>query len=124
MSTAEQSALGKATVYGDRSEPDLLSPIARAPKRAELGIDGAVPFHGVDIWNAYELSWLDPRGKPQAAMAELRAPATSPRLVVSKSLKLYLNGFTGERLTLDPLAAHMRRDHDPATGQHVDAAIV
>src|SRR5690606_13634576 len=52
----------------------------------------------VDIWNAYELSWLDPRGKPVVALAEFRVPATSPQLIESKSFKLYLNGFAGERI--------------------------
>ena len=48
----------------------------------------------MDIWTAYELSWLDPRGKPQIAMATLYFPADSPQLIESKSLKLYLNSFS------------------------------
>lgn len=124
MNTAEKSQLGQATAYAGHYDPDLLFPIERAPKRAELGIDGALPFHGTDIWNAYELSWLDARGKPQVAMAELRVPATSPRLVESKSLKLYLNGFAGERMTGEQLAQHLRRDLSAAAGDDVNVALI
>ena len=72
------SILGKHTRYPDRYDPGLLFPIPRAPARAELGIGAVLPFAGVDIWNAYEVSWLDPRGKPVVALAEFRVPAASP----------------------------------------------
>lgn len=71
----------------------LLSPISRRPSRAEIGIGDPLPFWGVDLWTAYELSWLDPRGKPRVAIATLYFPADSPQLIESKSLKLYLNSF-------------------------------
>jgi 7-cyano-7-deazaguanine reductase len=98
MSIPEHSPLGKATVYADRYDPSLLFPIPRGIKRAEIGVAEPLPFHGVDIWNAYELSWLDPRGKPVVALAEFRVPATSPNIIESKSFKLYLNGFAQERI--------------------------
>ena len=62
----------------------------RAPKRAEIGLpEGrAVPFFGVDIWNAYELSWLNPKGKPQVALASFIIPADTPNIIESKSFKL------------------------------------
>ena len=97
MSAPEHSPLGKATVYPDRYDPSLLFPIPRSGKRAEIGIEGALPFHGEDVWNAYELSWLDVRGKPVVAMAEFRVPADSPNIIESKSFKLYLNGFAPDR---------------------------
>ena len=98
MSTPEHSPLGKDTVYVDRYDPKLLFPIPRADKRREIGVAEDLPFHGVDIWNAYELSWLDLRGKPMVALAEFRVPAASPHIIESKSLKLYLNGFAQERI--------------------------
>jgi len=101
MSTPEHSPLGKDTVYADRYDPSLLFPIPRATKRAEIGVAEPLPFHGVDIWNAYELSWLDGRGKPQVALAEFHVPAASPNIIESKSFKLYLNGFAQERIA-DP----------------------
>src|SRR6478752_7215225 len=92
MTSAEHSLLGKSVAYRDEYDASLLFPIPRAGKRAELGLHGALPFHGVDIWNAYELSWLDLRGKPVVALAEFRVPAASPHIIESKSFKLYLNG--------------------------------
>jgi 7-cyano-7-deazaguanine reductase len=98
MNTPEHSPLGKDTVYADRYNPSLLFPIPRADKRAEIGVAEPLPFHGVDIWNAYELSWLDLRGKPVVALAEFRVPAASPNIIESKSFKLYLNSFAQERI--------------------------
>ena len=73
--------------------PHLLQTIPRAEGRLGLGITDALPFSGEDIWNAYELSWLDPNGKPVVATGEFRFPADSPGIVESKSLKLYLNSL-------------------------------
>ena len=121
MSTPENSQLGKDTVYADRYDPSLLFPIPRAAKRAEIGLCDSLPFHGVDVWNAYELSWLDPRGKPVVAMAEFRVPATSPHIVESKSFKLYLNGFAQERIaSADALAAILTTDLSRIAGAAVE----
>ncbi|GAA0887499.1 NADPH-dependent 7-cyano-7-deazaguanine reductase QueF [Rhodanobacter soli] len=117
MSTPEHSPLGKDTAYADRYDPRLLFPIPRADKRAEIGIAESLPFHGVDVWNAYELSWLDLRGKPQVAMAEFRVPAASPHIIESKSFKLYLNGFAQERIAdAATLAATLLHDLSAAAG--------
>ncbi len=90
--------LGRAVEYGRGYNPQLLTPIARATTRAELGLGTDLPFHGVDVWNAYELTWLDTRGKPEVGLLELRVPADSPMLIESKSLKLYLMGYAMERI--------------------------
>lgn len=119
MTASDPSPLGKSTVYPDRYAPDLLFPIPRSRGRAELGIRGTPPFHGVDIWNAYELSWLDPRGKPVVALAECHIPADSPAIVESKSFKLYLNSFNGERMTTEAVREHLARDLGHATGAPV-----
>lgn len=84
--------LGRETDYPALYAPDLLYPIARSDSRESLGKD-KLPFHGTDIWNAWELTWLSPGGMPLAATAEIRIPASSPNLIESKSLKLYLNSF-------------------------------
>lgn len=91
------TSLGKETAYVDRYDPSQLFPIERNLSRASLNIGTELPFKGEDIWNAYELSWLDATGKPQVAMAEVRIPAESPHLVESKSFKLYLNSFANTR---------------------------
>ena len=88
------SPLGKSTAYASQYAPELLFPIARQLKRDELGITAdSLPFVGEDLWNAYELSWLNGKGKPVVAVGTLRVPADSPRLIESKSLKLYFNSL-------------------------------
>lgn len=91
---AEQSPLGKSSAYVSVYTPSLLFPIAREPKWQELGLEADnLPFHGADIWNCYELSWLTPSGKPAVAAAEFVFPLKARRIVESKSFKLYLNSF-------------------------------
>ncbi|MGH8146243.1 MAG: NADPH-dependent 7-cyano-7-deazaguanine reductase QueF [Rhodanobacteraceae bacterium] len=105
--TDHTNPLGSKAEYPTTLDPSVLFPIARADARRALGVDDdALPFTGVDIWNAWELSWLDVRGKPCAAVAELRVPCTSVKLVESKSLKLYLNGYAMTRFD----NAHSVRD--------------
>lgn len=86
--------LGQATEYPDAYDAQLLQPIPRELTRASLGLDTtALPFHGVDVWTHYELSWLNSQGKPVVAIGEISVPATSANLIESKSLKLYFNGL-------------------------------
>lgn len=85
--------LGQHTSYPDKYAPTLLCPIARADSRKPLGLSGDLPFGGVDLWNAWELTWLGAGGLPAVATAEIYVPADSPNIVESKSLKLYLNSF-------------------------------
>jgi 7-cyano-7-deazaguanine reductase len=89
----EQSQLGQASAYLDQYDASLLFPLPRQPKREELGITGTLPFMGADLWTAYELSWLNPRGKPQVALAHVTVPCETPCIVESKSFKLYLGSF-------------------------------
>jgi len=124
MSTPDHSPLGKATVYADRYDPGLLFPIPRVAKRNEIGVGMPLPFHGTDIWNAYELSWLDMRGKPQAAVAEFRIPASTPNIIESKSFKLYLNGFAQEPLaSAAALRALLQQDLTTAAGDVVEVIL-
>lgn len=87
-----QNPLGKPTHYISSYKPELLFPIARSEKRHELPKE-YLNFNGQDIWNAYELSWLNNKGLPQVAIGEFRVDASSPFIIESKSLKLYLNSF-------------------------------
>src|SRR5438094_7810950 len=122
--TPDQSPLGKASSYRTDYAPELLFPIPRQQKRDELGLKGTLPFFGVDIWNAYELSWLNLRGKPQVAIATITAPADSPNIVESKSFKLYLNSFNQTRLAnTDALLALLREDLSTAFGAAVHVTI-
>ena len=111
MSTPEQSPLGHHSVYLDEYDASLLFALPRQPKRAEIGITGAAPFIGADLWTAYELSWLNHRGKPQVALAQLTVPCETPNLIESKSLKLYLNSFNQTRFaSADEVRNCLRND--------------
>ncbi|MCC6069457.1 NADPH-dependent 7-cyano-7-deazaguanine reductase QueF [Massilia sp. GCM10020059] len=122
--TADQSPLGKTSAYQTQYAPELLFPIARQQKRDELQITGALPFFGVDIWNAYELSWLNMRGKPQVAIATFTVPADSPNIIESKSFKLYLNSFNQTRLAnQDALVELLREDVSTAAGAPVHVTV-
>ncbi|MFI4926790.1 MAG: NADPH-dependent 7-cyano-7-deazaguanine reductase QueF [Burkholderiales bacterium] len=95
MNSPELSQLGRPVQYTDQYDPGLLYPIARAGKREEIGIAGAPPFFGADLWTSYELSWLNSRGKPQVAIGHFTIPCETPNIIESKSLKLYLGSFSG-----------------------------
>jgi 7-cyano-7-deazaguanine reductase len=92
--------LGRKSFESNSYNPDQLRSIPRAIGRETVGISAktALPFLGEDIWNCWELSWLDFNGKPVVAVAEIRIPVTTPNMVESKSLKLYLNSFSMIRI--------------------------
>ncbi|CDS50520.1 NADPH dependent preQ0 reductase [Polaromonas sp. CG9_12] len=97
MNLPEHSELGKPSAYVDQYDASLLFPIPRLAKREELGVGAAPPFFGADLWTAFELSWLNLRGKPQLALAHFTVPCETPNIVESKSFKLYLNSFNNTR---------------------------
>ncbi len=115
MNLPEQSELGKSSAYADQYDASLLFPIPRAVKREELGMLGSPIFFGADLWTAFELSWLNLRGKPQVAIAHMTVPAESTHIIESKSFKLYLNSFNATQF-VDAQAVRdcMREDLDAA----------
>ena len=111
MNLPEHSQLGKAASYIDQYDASLLFPIARAVKRVEIGITGALPFVGADMWSAFELSWLNQRGKPQVALAHFTVPCETPNIIESKSFKLYLNSFNNTRFAdVEAVRSRLRSD--------------
>ncbi|MCX8517294.1 MAG: NADPH-dependent 7-cyano-7-deazaguanine reductase QueF [Rhodoferax sp.] len=111
MNTPEQSPLGRSSAYIDQYDASLLFPIPRAGKRAEIGIPAALPFFGADMWTAFELSWLNPRGKPQLALAHFTIPCETSHIIESKSFKLYLNSFNNSRFAgAEDVLARLRTD--------------
>lgn len=93
------SPLGHQVEQSKVYTPSLLFPIPRWDAREMLDIENPekLPFHGVDVWNHYEVSWLDGHGKPVVAVAEFTVPANSRYIVESKSLKLYFNALNFTR---------------------------
>ncbi len=119
--TANKSSLGKVTPYCRQYDPTLLFPIPRKEKRDELGIDSdSLPFQGLDIWTAFEVSWLNSKGKPIVRICEFAFAADSPNLIESKSFKLYLNSFNGTRFNNEQeVIALLEKDLSAASGDFV-----
>ncbi|MGH8049621.1 MAG: NADPH-dependent 7-cyano-7-deazaguanine reductase QueF [Methylococcales bacterium] len=125
MNSIENSSLGKTVNYGGQYDAAVLYPIPRAEKRQEIGIAEPLPFTGVDIWNAYEFSWLDARGKPKVALIEFRVPVTSPNIIESKSFKLYLNSYMQTRFAdTEVMRQQIARDLSLAAGANVSVMLV
>jgi 7-cyano-7-deazaguanine reductase len=113
--------LGRATPYSDNYDPELLFAVSRTEGRASLGLTSSLPFHGVDLWTAYELSWLDNRGRPLVAVMTAVFPADSRNLIESKSLKLYLNSFSMSRFAAAAdVSSAISRDLSAACGSDVE----
>ncbi len=99
MNLTMPSSLAQASPFVCQYDANLLFPIARAAQREKLGLGTTLPFLGADLWTAFELSWLNARGKPQVALAYITVPCESTNLIESKSLKLYLGSFSNTRFT-------------------------
>jgi len=117
------SPLGHRAPGSEHYDPTLLFAIERARARDSLDLPQAT--HGADIWNAYELSWLDKKGKPVVAMGRFTVPMDSPKLVESKSLKLYLNSFNEESFEYaDIVRQRIHTDLSRACGTSVHVEIL
>lgn len=113
--------LGQTVDAPEDYAPSVLFPIPRSRGRDLLGLaQGApLPFVGEDVWNGYELSWLNASGVPQRATLVLRIPCTTPNVVESKSLKLYLNSLNFARFPdEDSLVNTLCKDLAPTLGCH------
>ncbi len=118
----QQSGLGQATEYVCHYDPQQLFPIPRANKWQETAT--VCPYIGVDIWNAYEVSWLNSKGLPQVAVAEFRVPALSPNIIESKSFKLYLNSFNLSRFdSREDIVRLMQQDLSASAGAEVSVSL-
>lgn len=115
-----ESPLGQKTVYVETYSPEQLFPISRRLARDKTGIGLALPFTGVDVWNGYEISWLNLKGKPVIALAEFVFSCASPHVVESKSFKLYLNSFNQSHFdSFEQVQKLMENDLSKASGAHV-----
>lgn len=124
--TPEQSELGKKTTYDSQYNPDKLFPIARKMQRDEIKVPEKLPFYGVDIWNHYEVSWLNEKGKPIVAVAEIIYGCESVNIIESKSMKLYFNSFNNSKFkNADEVAAVVKKDiEQKIIGSSVDVRII
>jgi len=104
--------LGQKTEYASQYDRTLLQPVPRALNRDGLGITQNQPFTiGADIWTAYEISWLNEKGLPQVAIADIYLDYQSQNLIESKSFKLYLNSLNQSKFAdFNAVQQTMQRD--------------
>lgn len=122
--TLPSSPLGKESASPDRYDSRLLFAIPRAESRILLGIEGALPFSGSDLWNVWELTWLTKNGRPEVAHCEIRVPAETPNIIESKSLKLYLNSYAMSRYaTAAAVQATLKADLAKCAGGEVRVTV-
>ena len=106
--------------------PSLLQSVLRQEQRQKLGImEASLPFGGLDIWNAWEFSWLSAKGKPEVALLRLRVPAESSCLTESRSLKFYLGSFSNTRFQHpDQLVSTLASDLASVVGTAVEVELL
>jgi len=122
---AKNSPLRKETSYVSHYSPSLLFPIKRVLSRLEMGIPNILPFHGYDVWNAFEVSWLTANGKPEVGVIQLEVPCESPAIFESKSLKLYLFSFNNTHFSSkEELLNTIKRDLLECTGSEVRVSLI
>jgi 7-cyano-7-deazaguanine reductase len=123
-SSSSFGPLGQPTAYPTRYDPALLFRVPRAPQRALLGAE-PWPLTGDDEWVAWEASWLHADGRPGIAALRFRVPSTSPAIVESKSVKLYLTALN-DTMFASPgdYAATVQRDLSATTGANVDVELL
>lgn len=124
QTTLAKLSLGKATEYREIYTPGLLQAVPRSMNRVELNLTTNLPFSGTDRWNGYELSWLNPKGKPEVAIMRCEVPATSPNLIESKSFKLYLNSFNQSHFnSFKSVTEALTKDLSQCAGEEVKVMI-
>jgi len=113
----QNSELGKKSVYEAEYNPEKLFPIPRKLNRERIGIGSTLPFYGFDLWNHYEVSWLNTKGKPIAALAEIIYGCESLNIIESKSMKLYFNTFNNTKFDdVNAVAAVIKKDIESRVG--------
>ena len=120
--TLHNAPLGQEVSYPTQYDPKQLFPVARAGNRQSLSPPDI--WFGADIWNAYEISWLNNKGKPMVAIGRFDVPWNSPNLIESKSLKLYLNSLNETRFDdITNIQAVIQEDLSKVAGATVNVAL-
>lgn len=124
--TLLNSPLGKSVSYETLYDPTLLFPVPREKQRRDIGITHPIlPFRGGDTWNAYEISWLNTKGKPQIAIGEFFVPCETPYIVESKSFKLYLNSFYQTTFdNIEEVCSVLQNDLSKCVQQEVNVKLI
>lgn len=116
--------LGKKSEYESHYNPHKLFPIPRKIKRDEIGISTPLPFVGYDVWNHYEVSWLNLKGKPHVATAQIIYSSDSPNIIESKSMKLYFNSLNNTKFAhIEEVQTTIERDLSQAIEDKVTVTL-
>ena len=111
MSIQKDLILGIKTAYPESYNAGLLCAIPRKEGRQLISIENSCTFYGEDVWTAYEVSWLDLKGKPAVAVIEVILSCDTKNIVESKSLKLYLNSLNQMKCeSSDEIEAIVKKD--------------
>ena len=124
-SALQNLSLGQVTEYKCQYDASLLQGVPRALNRDELKLKAdELPFVGCDLWNIYELSWLNSKGKPVVATGVVKVPFDSEHLIESKSFKLYLNSFNQTKFdSLDSVEQHLIKDLSACANKQVSISL-
>lgn len=122
--------LGKKSLGSEFYDKSLLVAVPRIDNRVAYDIDDKnLPFYGFDTWNAYEVSFMTASGVPVNRVLKINYSCTSPFIVESKSLKLYLNSFNMTPLkdtiqeSIDFFLATVKRDLSELLKTEVNLAL-
>jgi 7-cyano-7-deazaguanine reductase len=116
-------------VTPDEVDPSLLVSVPRYLNRTAYDIqEEELPFVGIDAWNSYEFSTLQKNGFPISGWLKFTYSSSTPNIVESKSVKLYLNSYNMARLILGKedlheIEAQIERDLSKAVGGDVGVYI-
>ena len=119
----------KPYVTPDEVDPSLLVAVPRHLNRTGYGIqEEELPFVGIDAWNSYEFSTLQKNGFPISGWLKFTYSSSTPNIVESKSVKLYLNSYNMARLIdskedLWKIEEQVERDIAKAVGGEVGVYI-
>ncbi len=117
--------LGKTVIHSTWYDAGQLCPVARGPARQKIGLQEELSFYGEDRWTAYELSWLNKKGKPVIAVGEIIFPCTAPHIIESKSLKLYCNSFNQTQFESEKIVQEiMTKDLSQIAGEQVKVHLI
>jgi 7-cyano-7-deazaguanine reductase len=117
--------LGKTTDYAEHYDASLLQAVPRSLSRDSINLPTTLPFTGSDTWNAYEVSWLNGKGKPIVAILQCDVPIDSENLIESKSFKLYLNSFNQTRFaSQNDVLDLLQQDLSACAGKNVTLNMV
>ena len=116
--------LDKDVKYKDFYDNSLLFPIKRSLNRNKIITQPELPFNGYDLWNCYELSWLNLKGKPEVRILHFVISANSEYLIESKSIKLYLNSFNNTKFTNEiEVLGLITKDLSSVSGSSVEVSM-